>query len=105
MCFIHATLLGVVNKAHRAAKAFGKQVRLFRRKKRWSQEKLAAEAGIDKAYLGRVERGETNIGIENIAEIANALGIEIANLFIVAHRPVGRPKVRSANVAISGDEL
>ncbi len=94
MCFIYATLLGVVNKAHQAAKAFGKRVKLFRRQKRWSQEKLAAEAGIDKAYLGRVERGETNIGIENISEIATALDIEIANLFIVTRRPVGRPRAQ-----------
>ena len=76
MYFVHATLLGVVNKAHTAAKTLGKRIRLLRRQKRWSQEKLAVEAGIDKAYLGRVERGATNIGIENIAEIANALDIE-----------------------------
>jgi transcriptional regulator with XRE-family HTH domain len=84
----------VVKKSKRAAKVFGKQVRLFRRQKRWSQEKLAAEAGIDKAYLGRVERGETNIGIENIAKIAESLGIEIANLFRVEHR-TGRPRAHS----------
>lgn len=85
----------MVNRAHRAAKAFGKRVRLFRRQKRWSQEKLAIEAGLDKAYLGRVERGETNIGIENIAEIAEALDIEIVDLFKVEHRSVGRPRSRA----------
>lgn len=87
----------MANKAHRAARAFGQRVRLFRRQKRWSQEQLAIEAGIDKAYLGRVERGETNIGIENIAEIASALEIEIVELFAIKRRPRGRPGVRSAD--------
>lgn len=86
----------MTQKAHKAAQAFGKRVRTLRRQKSWSQEQLASEAGIDKGYLGRVERGETNIGIENIAGIAQALGVEIAVLFAVEKRPVGRPRARSA---------
>lgn len=87
----------MVNRAHKAARAFGKRVKLLRRQKRWSQEELAAAAGIDKAYLGRVERGETNIGIENIAEIANALGVDISELFLLIRRPVGRPRTSSGD--------
>ena len=46
-----------------------------------SQEQLAAQAGLDRAYLGRVERGEANISAINLAKLACTLGVEVAALF------------------------
>ena len=45
-----------------------------------SQEKLALTCNIDRSYLGRVERGELNITIEKIYQIANALEIHPRDL-------------------------
>ncbi|NKG33557.1 helix-turn-helix domain-containing protein [Acinetobacter junii] len=39
-----------------------------------SQEKLALICGIDRSYMGRVERGEMNLTIEKLYVIAAALG-------------------------------
>ena len=58
----------------------GKKIRECRKKKGFSQEEIAAEAELDRAYMGRVERGETNISFQNLACIAIALHVEIGIL-------------------------
>jgi transcriptional regulator with XRE-family HTH domain len=48
---------------------------------RYSQERFAAVAGLDRAYMGAVERGEKNVSMDNIGAIARALGVEVYRLF------------------------
>ena len=59
---------------------FGKRVRELRRAKGFSQEGFAAECGLDRTYIGGIERGERNLALRNIEVIAKALGISIADL-------------------------
>lgn len=54
---------------------FGRRVRELRKKKGMSQEALALEAGLDRSYVGGVERGERNISLINIEKLARALGV------------------------------
>lgn len=42
---------------------------------------LANRAGLDRTYIGGIERGERNLGLENIAKIAKALGVGVDELF------------------------
>ena len=60
--------------------AFGKAVRKFRNQKGIAQEKLAALAGINRGYMGEVERGERNLALQNMAKIAVALGVKLSQL-------------------------
>jgi transcriptional regulator with XRE-family HTH domain len=60
---------------------FGARVRELRSLKSWSQEELAERAGLHRNYVGGVERGERNVGLDNIAAIANALGVSVTDLF------------------------
>ena len=53
--------------------AFGQNLRAIRKSKGFSQERLAHEAGVDRSYLGKVERGEVNITIEKIYLLAERL--------------------------------
>ena len=58
----------------------GQLIRNARLKKEISQEKLALICDIDRSYLGRIERGEVNITIEKLYEIAIALEIDAKDL-------------------------
>ncbi len=60
---------------------FGSRVRQLRRERGLSQERLAQLAGIDRTYLGGVERGERNPALLNIVRIAGALGVAPVELF------------------------
>lgn len=60
--------------------AFGKRIREVRRSKGISQEKLAELAGIDRSYMGNIERGEKNITLKKVYEICDALKVDIKEL-------------------------
>ena len=60
---------------------FGGRVRKFRKEKGLSQEQLAFKANLHRTYIGRIERAEKNITLINIEKIANALEVEILQLF------------------------
>lgn len=41
----------------------------------WSQEELGLKCGLKRTYIGALERGEINPGIDNIDRIAKAIGV------------------------------
>ena len=53
---------------------FGRRLRELRKQVGLSQEALAHESGLDRSYVGGVERGEYNISLLNICLLAHALG-------------------------------
>jgi transcriptional regulator with XRE-family HTH domain len=55
-------------------------MRKLRADRGWSQERLAAEANLNRTYLSAVERSEQNISIDNVYKVANAFGVEAAEL-------------------------
>jgi transcriptional regulator with XRE-family HTH domain len=58
----------------------GKRIRDARKTKGFSQEEFAAAAQLGRTYMGRVERGEQNISIQNLIQIAITLKIETSEL-------------------------
>ena len=62
--------------------SFGLKVREQRKLKKLSQEKLALLCNIDRSYMGRIERGEVNITLEKMYEIARALEVNVKELLI-----------------------
>ena len=60
---------------------FGNRLRLLRTSKGYSQESLADSAGMHRTYVGAIERGEQNVSLDNIAKLAKALKIDIADFF------------------------
>ena len=67
--------------AHPARVAFGHRVRRIREQRGFSQEQLAELAGIHRTYMSSVERGQRNIGLDNIAALADALDVSPALFF------------------------
>ena len=45
-----------------------------------SQDELAAKAGFHRTYVGTVERCETNITIDNLQRLAEALALDVVDL-------------------------
>ena len=62
-------------------KQFGEVVRDRRKAQSYSQESFADACGLHRTYIGAIERGERNVSIDNIARIAETLGVSIAELF------------------------
>jgi DNA-binding XRE family transcriptional regulator len=63
---------------------FGRRLAQLRKQKGWSQERLALESGIARSYLGGVERGQRNIALVNICELAETLGLAPPELLVFA---------------------
>ena len=60
--------------------AFGKTVRKKRKCKELQQAALADLAGLDRSYMGMIERGETSITLEKVYKLARALECDVAEL-------------------------
>ena len=58
----------------------GAKVRELREAKGWSQEELGFESGLHRNYVGRIERGEQNVAVVNLAKLAKALGVRPSEL-------------------------
>lgn len=54
----------------------GQLIRKKRTENRITQESLALQCGIDRSYMGRIERGEVNITILKLYEIAKILKVD-----------------------------
>jgi transcriptional regulator with XRE-family HTH domain len=60
--------------------SLGAEIKALRLKKGLSQEAFADELGIDRSYVGGIERGEHNVALVNLLKIASALNISLAQL-------------------------
>jgi len=65
-------------------KRLGEALRAARTARGLSQEALADAAGIDRSHMGKIERGERNVTLLNIARIAKALGRKPSDLLASA---------------------
>lgn len=61
-------------------KKFGEYVLKLRKARGLSQEKLAELAGLHRNYVGGIERGERNVALLNIVQLAKALGVSPSEL-------------------------
>ena len=58
-------------------KQLGYRIRYLRQAKNWSIEDLSLEAGINRNYLGDLERGTRNPTLMILNKIAKALGVDL----------------------------
>ena len=72
-------------------KALGQRVRQLRLRKGYSQEAFADHCGVHRTFMGTIERGETNLSLQNLARIAAGIGITLSKLFSGIERQAARP--------------
>ena len=61
-------------------KRIGATIRALRLKKGWSQDVFADRSGLNRAHVGEIERGESNVTIQTLKIIADTLGVRIVEL-------------------------
>ncbi len=62
-------------------KKFGAKLAYVRKSKKLSQIKLAEIVDMNFNYIGQIERGEANVTINTMKNLANALEVELSELF------------------------
>jgi transcriptional regulator with XRE-family HTH domain len=60
---------------------FGRALRQRRHKLGVSQEEFADMCGLDRTYIGGIERGERNVALVNLEKIARAFKVSMLDLF------------------------
>lgn len=66
--------------ADAALKALGERIRQRRLSLGWTQEALAEHAGIDRSYVGGVERGVRNLTFTVLCRLCVPLQCDVADL-------------------------
>ena len=83
--FIESTkldILGLMKKSADTAQILlGRRIRSLRNVKSWTQEALGSEAGINYKFLGEIERGQQNPSFNVLIKIADALNVDLMELF------------------------
>src|ERR1700682_3272165 len=69
----------------------GERVCQLRKKRGWSQERLAYDAGFARSFISAMERGKKDIRISTVFKLAHVFGISVSKLckgsrFTLAHR-------------------
>ncbi|MDO1559541.1 helix-turn-helix transcriptional regulator [Brevundimonas sp. 2R-24] len=57
-------------------------LRKLRTERSISQEKLAADTGVDRAYVGELERGRGNATVDLLERLAQVLGVPLGEFFV-----------------------
>jgi len=66
---------------HKVRKSIGTNIRRFRKKACFSQERLAEKADLHPVYISQVERGEKAVSVEALWRLSKALDVPMAFLF------------------------
>lgn len=74
---------------------FGGAVRRSREQNGWSQEVLADRAGLNRSYLGEIERGSSVPSLATIAKIALALNMNMSTLLARCEQAPQSPQAAS----------
>jgi transcriptional regulator with XRE-family HTH domain len=61
-------------------RAFGERIRALRKARHWSQEEMGEACDLHWTYVGQIERGERNLGIQSVEKFAKGLKMTISEL-------------------------
>jgi transcriptional regulator with XRE-family HTH domain len=67
-----------------------RNLRVLRKQKELTQEELAFRAGINRNYVGQIEREEKSPTVDALEKLCGALDVEARSLFFYPTRPIAR---------------
>ncbi len=76
---------------------FGAAVRELRKERGYSQEAFGDACGIDRSYMGGIERGQHNLALVNIMKIIAALEMQPSEFFKALDKPAAKGRKSSAS--------
>ena len=95
----------------------GKRIHDLRAARKWSQEEFAHVSGFHRTYVGQIERGEKNMSFDNLAKVAESLGVTMsalldgledgtaANLKLPQSQPVGKAREDATHRLVATEKL
>jgi len=86
------SLSSIMGRADEPQPGLGSAIRRLREKRSVTQEALAHEAGITTGTLSLIERGKSNPSWGTVGRIADALGVSMVEVSMLAERLSERPK-------------
>lgn len=63
-----------------ARELVARNIRELRQERGWSQDELAARAGLHRTYIGTIERAEQSITVDSMEKLAAALNVKVSRL-------------------------
>lgn len=66
-------------------RALAVNLRKYRKKLSLSQEEFAERCGLHRTYIGAIERGERNVTLKTLSQIADSLGVAPLELLKRVH--------------------
>ena len=90
----------------------GKNIRVYRKSTRMTQDKKKKKAGISLSFYGHIERGTRKASIQTLVQIAESLNVSVDELLADAvsqvsmpHRMLSDPIARLNNIRLELDKL
>lgn len=81
----------------------GARVREARTRRGWTQEALGERAGLSYKFIGEIERGTGNPTVESVNQIADALSVDVGELFQREETEREYPAMQPSDVAVVRD--
>lgn len=63
-------------------------LRRLRTERGVSQERLAADAGVDRAYISELERQQGNVTVDLLDRLAGVLDVEVGEFLLASPEPI-----------------
>ncbi len=73
----------------------GHRIRIARREKGITQERLAEKANLSTTYIGRLERGEKTPSLETLVTLADCLEVSPLDILVDLDSSLGKDHVKS----------
>lgn len=83
-------------------KRLGENIRLARKRRKMSASELEAKSAVSRKTISRIESGDTSVGIGNVFNVLNALGL-LKGLADLADPEMDRTQAMKEIRALRGD--